>query len=1349
MSHRVPPKQCLHVVNEFTLYRELHRLPEDTHWFCPKTSPDDGTSFSDNEDDDDFDDETEEERKRRKHLLDNARSEGRKRLALAMDGLSILAFDGSDAQEFQNRYSKGLTLQLTRCDACIRSYYRSLPGFLQGLHENYEPEHVQQFSQVIDNMNFERIKGGLERAKKDLLRLPENERSVKKMGAIGLYGLFEALSCSAFFRDEDLMSMHFDRPFKLVQPNKKRLKMTAYVPAMTAFLFSDNQDRYDWAYTTWIKFNKPMIKADFEWAVQDFLLEAMERVQIHNLDVSFLPAFWSGARVIVKQLDKDLITHSLRALDVDICKLALEHLQIDSEGFPDLLGTLHMLLSKSPNDFWDAMGTISPVTVVEQIFNAPSLERLLRAAGQNGPHDLDVDALSWVEPLLQSLKPINQSPACRALLHQLFGRLQGDKYTTYAKDHFRQMGLRVLDITLRSLLNTQASNSPISEATVSEVLEMVEQQIPKIAAGVRSLKTSLKHEKEARLGLQIVQHAVSLDCKVLVVDFERLTSNSSQQQQKARLNATQSDALWRTLTKSITKDDVNLAARALLGCRELTGLEPFVVKPSSALQPDQKQFNETFKKTSDHVRDLLQKLSDFSEVHLQDLFNIPTNASAIFATLFSSNQEIHDASLEVLKAAASATGRREALEFALKRYFSNTLSMSSNYLLRIAQFKVFAPMSRGLKLCGDMVDVLCNPQDGILRTRTLSLEESRAVEGFWTSMWQVLTVIFNHTEAWSRAGHSKDLLKDFCQETMQFADGLFQNYAIFRTALRQADVAEKQSTAKIGLRLLDHPKNASKGIIIWLRLRDEYLINKSVSLVCMLLTRLKEEAIELASQTLFSIENIIRGETKSNLSRQQVAELTQALEIHTGRELDDDDEDDRVVEIAAPRGSSKLLPKNRQGQLDIGLWRATAESRKTESGASSGTESPDDALARARGKVSLLDARKPQAIAQKQTHQRDQSGRVIPSRNTPTVPPPKAAVDVNEIRKIRQREKEAKEKRDAAARAQAQKIRAGTGAGSGVKGIGVHGKDHAPKGEGIYVDSDESSDDGELDRELFGISAVKPRKPAALTAEQLALKQVPQLPVKKKKVVRTQSEMRARLAPDLSKLHSTILGWEYFHDGDYPPGSRTDIFSAVPNRFTSPVHYKQVFQPLLELEAWQGFVKSREENTFKPYEIKVSNRATVDSFVEVSTTMTHADNKDIQIGEGDVVLISKEKSPATAHDAPHCLARVFRITRRKDHLEILYRVVPGNPLLGSLVPNSSVYGVKIQSMTPLEREYGALCSLEYYDLCDEIVNAKPSPLLNYTDKQLDEFISTYNVNKAQAKAIRSAIDNDAFTLIQG
>ena len=155
----------------------------------------------------------------------------------------------------------------------------------------------------------------------------------------------------------------------------------------------------------------------------------------------------------------------------------------------------------------------------------------------------------------------------------------------------------------------------------------------------------------------------------------------------------------------------------------------------------------------------------------------------------------------------------------------------------------------------------------------------------------------------------------------------------------------------------------------------------------------------------------------------------------------------------------------------------------------------------------------------------------------------------------------------------------------------------------------------------------------------------------------------------------------------------------------------------------------------------------MDAFQEVSSTMTNNENRDIQISEGDIVLLSRSDAPSARE--PHCLARVFRVQRKQAHIEVSYRVMPGNSLQSALVPQSTVFGTKIQSITPLEREYGALLGLQYYDLCDEIIRAKPSPLLTYKDGQIEPLEATYNLNRAQAKAVKSAMDNDAFTLIQG
>jgi senataxin len=71
------------------------------------------------------------------------------------------------------------------------------------------------------------------------------------------------------------------------------------------------------------------------------------------------------------------------------------------------------------------------------------------------------------------------------------------------------------------------------------------------------------------------------------------------------------------------------------------------------------------------------------------------------------------------------------------------------------------------------------------------------------------------------------------------------------------------------------------------------------------------------------------------------------------------------------------------------------------------------------------------------------------------------------------------------------------------------------------------------------------------------------------------------------------------------------------------------------------------------------------------------------------------------------------------------------------------------SLTPLEREYGSLVCLQYYDLRDEILEAKPRDLVEAEPAQIKQMQDIYTVNEPQAKAIISATNGLGFTLIQG
>ncbi|KAJ9631895.1 DEAD-box type RNA helicase [Taxawa tesnikishii (nom. ined.)] len=411
-------------------------------------------------------------------------------------------------------------------------------------------------------------------------------------------------------------------------------------------------------------------------------------------------------------------------------------------------------------------------------------------------------------------------------------------------------------------------------------------------------------------------------------------------------------------------------------------------------------------------------------------------------------------------------------------------------------------------------------------------------------------------------------------------------------------------------------------------------------------------------------------------------------------------------------------PKPKQG-IDLDKWKSSAAAQRKNLDAAS-----DSSLKKA------ISAASPTAEMLKAKGGLPARGSLGPATKRAAQ---NAQMDANEFRRKRMEEQEAMRKRNLAIIA-AQKGGA-VGAGSGVQGLGVAGKDHSTKGQGVMVSSDEESsedEEGGLDAELFGGKQLKRSSDVRnKAAGAVGLKpEVKKGPVKLQRQVRSAKDMRARLAPDLTPLHKAILSWDFFHEGDFPPNSNEYQYKGVSNSFRHVGEYQGTFQPLLLLEAWQGFVKNREENTFKPYEIKIVNRSSVDAFIELSSSMAHADNREVQLSEGDIILVSKAQQPTADPKAPHCLARVYRIRRQKQHLEILYRVAPASSMMSSLTPGSLIYGTKIQSITPLERDQAI-------------------PLLDYTEKQLQPLISNYTVNRAQAKAVKSAIDNDAFTLIQG
>ena len=1288
--------------------RELEALPPELHWFCPL-----GKRESEN---------TADETKIT--ASDKSPLEIDRRRESAIQVLLLFGYDGEDVIPHQRRLTSQIDRQLGRCDSCLVEYYRAKRGMIERLRHDYDEDEVSLLVKIFDKQDFERIKRGLDRAAETLEQNEERSRSRGVLDLTSQMSLFEALCCEAFLQDHGLVNDHLDKPLRLVQTNR-RLQVPRFVPAMTYFLFDRSYLKCSWAIQSWSKIETNLTKDDFDFAVRDPLVRHLKALSEAVPEPLAIQQLWCGLHLIVDKLDNDLVTHSLQAMEVDVCRLSLDHLQFPTPALRFVLQTIQKLLEIAPQDFWDSMGPISPTTVLEQIFNNAQYDSYMLEAQETENFESSAlkDMLSWIEPFMASLQTLHQAKACRSIMFQLMDRLQADRFPAHAKRACCRIGLSVLGWTLSNCDRADLLLSHTGRIVALECLEIASAYVQRIFAILAlPLEDSTREDLE-QPALNVVKDALALECKSIRTDQESLR----RKRDLSNGYCSYTPSIWDAVVHHLDRGDLALAKAALDGIKDLAGLEKFKIDIEESYTKEQSAFNVTFGHLTHLICVMLERINDFNPLDLDRLFGQSETATALVAALFSPDPSIYEAGVNLIKTISSEGARKEAIGHLLRPLFDTTLNSFSWSVERIARNRTYTSCPRMLTTLGDVLDVLTDPQSGLIRTETLSsARESKAIQQFWNVQWDALKVMYEMTEAWSRMKVSDtETLKEFCRDTMQFSDRLFDQYSIFASALDVAhaikqddseEVIEKPATGRI---LLERPASTMHSMVRWLRLRDPYLASTSAKIIKKVLNRLTEAGMRLSEGATEFLESTVLGDSlkKTTLTAQEKAEIGRALEKNLGRPLStrDDELGSDSSRASGSRGSG-AVKKNEVTVLS---------STKIE-----GLKSGDSSRA---SSVGSLDQRL------KKTSKAQQTARQGANLNSVS------KVNGTSFKEKREREREEKRKRDAEALAKIKQ----RSQGKAEQTLGVEGKDHAPSGPSMMVSSDsESESEDHLDQEIFGPKNTTKMSEGAREYELSRFKaRQQQGPIKKMRQHRSAKDMRARLAPDLGPLHQIILGWDYFHDRDFPPGLSGQDYNRVPNRFRSPHDYQEIFEPLLILEAWNGFLKSREDGNLKPFEIKIANRMTVDSFSEVSTTIPMSDGTDIS--EADIILMSKAQSPTTKSEEAHCLARVHRITRKKGVLEVSYRVRPGNSLVGSMAPNATIYGVKIMSITPLEREYGALLGLKYFDLCEEIIKAKPSPILKYSEKQIMPLVTTYKVNVAQAKAIKSAIDNDAFTLIQG
>jgi len=1198
---------------------------------------------------------------------------------------------------------------------------------------------------------------------------PMSTSQLAKTSIEAAIGLMEAL-CSMPYLSTPDNRVRFNYVFETTQ-QKKPLKMQGMVPTMTYFLFDTDPYRNRFARTAWEKITPGSLKKEeWGWAVVDHLTAAIMRVAFSRGATPALDKiqnFWEGILLIVRALDEHQIIHWLRAMEVQpsIYMLALDHcFRVDSpSALALILRVLRALMEKSSKAFWAAYdeGQATPQAVVEQIFISPAFKSFLDASlepdmmvqEETGP----TPALAaWVTAFIKYLPLGRRTDFCGYLLRQLFEKHGVDpKGTEQGRATCILAGLNGLHQTLEGFLDPSA---PVDAGTslvyVNELINLVVKHQQIIVSSVRLPQEHALNLGRSTVAESIIKCALALDAKAVHVEWDAIHKRSAAPQEVKRKSA----EMWHAFSALLWVSDVKVkvAAPMLSAMMPLRSIEQFIPRRGEKLTDALKlDFNDRYHRMAEVVGEILGHISGFDAselVTLCDPSHHHQTISSIAALLMHGEQAIRDVATQLVKAITGEEEREDAIRNMLENYFSHFLSAFSDAVgqmtFAVGSHSPWGPMNPILEVSGDVLNALCDTSSGLLRTRDLSEDELRSVKLWWRVMWKCISFSFRQIRSWHERVE-KRALENFFRSNMELADRLLAQDGLLtsvysrqkRNGVPASDSDDDASTSKAMKEVLVPPQVGSMGIIEMLPIRDHYLVDIAVNIIVKLATRIKDNGMALPDAAVALIyEYCKKSKTgvyakRSNLNDMQRASILKAL----GADADDTDDDD--VQYVASKPVQPTTPGTAKKLTTVpDFFKAQAQS-----GAALRTNRDDvldltSSVEKNKSVLEMMKARQAQAAKPKpaQLPQRDEK---------------KILADRTSIKEKRQKEKAERMRRDAEAIAKAKALRQKTvpGEGSGLRGIaGVQGKDHSvpqQKDEMMVGSSSEDDDDSEDDDAVL-INRVKVGQKGGVLKGRGILAAAPKLPVKKVKVQRSAKDMRARLIPPMHVLHQAILEWDIFHEGNDPPNGYG--CSNVADTYANPADYKQTFFPLLVSEAWRSFVTSKDEATSKPYGIKVLTRMSVDNFMEVTTSMPVAQNKDRNLSEGDIVIVSKAVDPRTNSEQPHCLARIFKTTYKRDNLEVVYRVsAKSKQILPVLLPGSEFYAVKITNMITIEREYAALESLQYYDLMDEVLKAQPSPILKFGDQAIQDVMKNYNLNPGQAKAILNAKENDGFTLVQG
>lgn len=1035
----------------------------------------------------------------------------------------------------------------------------------------------------------------------------------------------------------------------------------------------------------------------------------------------FCIQFWSNLSLLLEFLDKSAVLKLNKPKDIEIMskykdltfypllRVLFNNIMASQDRpLESILIAFNRLLQKLGNTFWSWTSPYIAINYLDPILNNPNFGKNLRSNDASQKVD---NLLGWCSSFIQTLSGSQLQTLALRLCNYLISVLNSHDIPTTINEISIAMNRLICSILIDCF--TKDDKTDFHEKSFS--VNVLKKRDVRAFVDNNAIFFVKLATQDGLLKLADRPLAIELISKCISYDITSLAHNSSLLKTGTNL-PTSFDIFplfWERLLQLPIYSNPALIEALVYSLKYVSSVIKFSLKKtvdgSKEMAEAIKQHNSNVTHIFNLIANLLDKIGMADSNTLKQMLLETKFLISFWSCVFS--PYVNQSSLNILYEVFDAAGRFEAIKSVLKVNFKPTLVAITDTLEVLTKLSVYEPCPKTMRIMMDVVNSISNPLNGILAVAPPKDCETE-IQQLWQSSWNFLIMVYEKTLQWASFYHLEELI-EFTRDTLDLSHSLLDSFRLIVGSLPGDSKAMAHTLFEQFMQAFNH-------VIIWLRLGDTSLLSSCVELVF--------KGFDLAKDLDFSVDRefittFVKFGARAKKFNNKLNEQQRADIIVKASEFDTD----LVQEVLAESRKSKTFSK--------------------------ASESGDQ-----QAKADVL------AAFKYQTHQKPVKQQTLARFGVVTHEPPVAPAP--SIDRFKPSNLEAMRKELKSTRAPVPK--SSTVAPAAPRPAGFNSKSNAPViGRSLNTtrrkrnDDDSSDEDDNEDVDMSDLFVDKKKTKAKVVEIDFNGRPVVRSAPPKRLIQQKSEEecMRLRLNVNLKPLYTTILKWNYNSTNEYP-GEDKSIYTKTKDSYSDFKDYAKVTEPLLMLECWQGIQSAKLTKQEQPFELLIGSRASCDGFFDVYASIKKVDVNEKKISDSDLLVLGCNQTEMQSDDevcrflkAPSsqtCLAKVREIkSTNADFCDITLRVYPQGSMMGILTPKSLIVSMRVMQMVTIEREYSSLKALPYYDLGNEILEAKPTKPEFISEEKTRELVKVHDVNESQAKAILGSYSNEGFTLIQG